>query len=617
MFKLRPYQSRALDAARSAFAEGKKRSLIVAPTGAGKTVIACALMESASKKGRRTLFLAHRAELIEQTSRKLNEIGLEHGIIKAGIEDGRVRPDALVQVAAVQTLDRRRDEMGNYSVVIVDEAHHTNAESWARVIEATRYDALLGLTATPYRADGKALGDYFDKLVLVSSLRDLIGTGHLVEPRVYGREPPDLRKVERRGNDYKLEQLAQVMDRPALVEDIVKEWRRLAAGRTTVVFATSIVHSKHIVEGFVRAGVRAGHVDGEMAAEERVAVLQRLAAGDLDVVSNCQVLTEGWDLPRCSAVVLARPTQSRSLWKQMCGRALRPCPEVDKNDCLIIDHAGCWKRHGFLTDEEALSLEGREPRESSAPMRRCPSCRAQFPGWPRYCPECGAALPRGGSWLAEEPVLCEPPLVEVGTQRSERELFHRLLREARAAGHAPTRATGEYWRLRGQWPSNSIYPTDEEDIQIYWQANKGKKRLFWRSPIAQAAPVPVGAAHQWATPDIDVALRTSRSQHSVVGEMSVRSKVDEFPSRSVVRGLAACPSCFVRAGSACVGARGDIRKSNHIERLRAAHEMAQSVGCPDCGAVATRGCVGPFGAMKTVHPGRLRVALGSGAEYPP
>jgi len=467
----RDYQKRAIDRARAVIRGGKNKPLIVAPTGSGKTVIACAIVEAAEKKGSRTLFVAHRRELIEQTSKKLDEIGIDHGVIKAG--HPRVRPELPVQVGSVQTLARRLGKGGDpYRLVIVDEAHHATAASYRTVLEASPDAVVLGLTATPYRADGTALGDVFNELIEVTTIGDLIEARHLVEPRVFGRQPPDLSKVQRVGNDYNLGQLAAVMDQAELVEDIVKAWNEKAAGRLTAVFAVNIEHSKHIAASFLRAGISAGHVDGEMKEDERASVLERLAKGELRVVSNCNILTEGWDLPPCSCVVLARPTRSRSLWKQMCGRALRPAPEVGKVDCLILDHAGCWKRFGFLTDPEENSLKGRE-KEHSGQGFRCPFCGEEMRGWPKFCPVCEEELPRGGG---------KPPGRAVGEMVELRPLAERirhyqdLARSARVLGRNPGWVAVEFKKRFGRYPRREEMG---DDPTLWTQLDEALRRRVW------------------------------------------------------------------------------------------------------------------------------------------
>ncbi|WP_437661192.1 DEAD/DEAH box helicase [Sorangium sp. So ce1182] len=464
-YKLRDYQHKAVERAREGIAAGRRRPLIVAPTGSGKTVIACAIVEGAARKENRTLFVAHRMELIQQVSAKLDEIGIDHGIIKAG--HPRVRPRLPVQVGSVQTLARRIGKANSpeepYRLIIVDEAHHVTASSYKAVLDASPGAVVLGLTATPYRADGTALGDVFNDLVEVTTLADLIESGHLVEPRVFARAMPDLSGVRRVGNDYNIGQLAQVMDCAELVDDIVDAWRQKAEGRLTVAFAVSIKHSQHIAEAFNRVGVAAGHVDGEMPAAERAAVLARLASGELRVVANCAILTEGWDMPQCSCVILARPTQSRSLWKQMCGRALRPAPEVGKVDCLILDHSGCYRRFGFLPDPEEHSLRGREKAHHEGGFH-CPFCSEELLGWPKYCPVCEEELPRGGKHAAG-PAVGE--MAELKPAEEQVRFYQELARRARERNHRPGSIAVEFRNRYGHGPRR-IHMGDDPMLLTRW-----------------------------------------------------------------------------------------------------------------------------------------------------
>lgn len=485
-YQLRPYQHEAVERARRAIAAGKRRPLIVAPTGSDKTVIASHIVESAVAKARRTLFLAHRIELIEQASGKLDEIGIEHGIIKSG--HSRARPELSVQVASVQTLSRRVGDRLDYQLIIVDEAHHVTAASYRKVLDAAPQAVALGLTATPYRADRAALGEVFDELIEVISLPELIEGGHLVEPRVFGRKPPDLTRVRTTAGDYNLGQLATVMDTEELVSDLVTTWMERAAGRTTVAFAVNIEHSQHIAAAFARAGVAAGHVDGTMSEHERGQVLRRLARGELQVVANCAILTEGWDLPRCSCVILARPTHSRSLWKQMCGRALRPAPDLGKLDCLILDHAGCWKRHGFLTDPESYSLHGKEKRQSEAPMIACPQCGAEFPGLPRFCPECGHELPRHTRTAPAEE--SEGQLEELQPLDEMVDYYVSLAKSARDRGYQPVWVGLTFKKRYGCWPRPRHMGDDLHLATRTVEVAPGKWRRVWLKELDQTPSTP-------------------------------------------------------------------------------------------------------------------------------
>jgi superfamily II DNA or RNA helicase len=344
---LRPYQLRGIEQAAHRLASGVRRLCLVLPTGGGKTVVAAEIIRRAVTRGRRVLFLAHRRELLEQTINKLGAAGVHDvGLVLAGAK-ASYRPHAAVQVASVQTLVRR--VMPPADLVFVDEAHHSNAGSYEKILASYPGAKVLGLTATPVRDDGRGLNEQYDEALVVATPRELIAEGHLARPRVFGaRERVDLSGVHSRAGDYVPAELERAMMKSRLIGDIVQHWIKLAHDRTTVVFATSVAHSQSIVAAFREHGVAAEHLDGTTPAAERKAILARLASGATEVVSNCAVLTEGWDLPRCKCVILARPTQSLSLFLQMAGRGLRPWEGVDP---MLLDHGECVDRHGFPQDE--------------------------------------------------------------------------------------------------------------------------------------------------------------------------------------------------------------------------------------------------------------------------
>lgn len=384
LYALRPYQSSALATLRAKAAAGVNRLLLVAPTGSGKTVCAASLIESATAKGSRILFLAHRLELIEQCSRKLDEIGVDHGIIKAS--HPRSKPGLPVQVASVQTLVRRQKPAAD--LIIVDEAHRCLAASYGKILECYPAAKVLGLTATPWRTDGRGLGKIYEDIVVTASISELATSGYLLVPRVYAPKRPNLRGVKTRSGDYAQDELALRMDRPQLIGDIVKHWQGLAGGRRTAVFASSVQHSRHIAEMFVAAGIRAEHVDGAMREQDRAGVLSRLASGETTVVCNCDIITEGYDLPVLACAVLARPTQSSCKYRQMIGRIMRPAP--GKEDCIVLDHAGCVHGHGFVEDAVVYTLDDTQKKQAKpAAVKVCRSCFAVMPAVASRCPACG------------------------------------------------------------------------------------------------------------------------------------------------------------------------------------------------------------------------------------
>jgi DNA repair protein RadD len=420
--ELRPYQDDAIDRVRSELRKPAVQNvLVVAPTGAGKTVIASAIMESAIARGRRVVFLAHRKELIDQCSKKLDQFGVDHGVIQAN--HPRRRPHLKMHVASVPTLVRRLAAGKVHfseapDLIIIDECHRALASSYLAILQAWPKAIVLGLTATPWRTDGRGLGRIYQSMVLVSTVQELVDNGYLLAPTFYAPSRPDLSKVTVRAGDYSEEQLQSVMDTDALVGNIVEHWQKLAGGTRSVVFASGIRHSQHIVERFVAAGIRAEHIDGETPAEARDAILARLRSGETRVVSNCAVLTEGWDLPELGCCVLARPTKSQGLYLQMIGRVMRTIE--GKESAIVIDHAGSVLQHGFPTDPIKYSLDDNrramkqaaEDDEQQALI--CPDCNEASPRGTKKCPGCGY------EWvtlLAKEP----PPEIAGELQKLEAE----------------------------------------------------------------------------------------------------------------------------------------------------------------------------------------------------
>jgi superfamily II DNA or RNA helicase len=398
MTALRPYQVDVIQRIDAEIEAGGRRVLLVAPTGAGKTVIAADIIDKTVQAGGRVIFVAHRRELIVQASTKLHAVGIDHGIVQAGFP---TRPAARVQVASIQTLHARavrstRLELPQADLVVLDEAHHARARTYREIVQAYPDAVLLGMTATPCRSDGRGLGNVFDVIVECPPVAELIAGGWLVPTKVYAPTRPDLKGVKVARGDYVESELAARMDQHQFVGDVVAHWLSLAGRRRTVVFATGVAHSVHIRDQFRAAGVWAEHVDGSTPIAERDVVLAKLASGPVELVCNAMVLTEGWDSPEVACLVLARPTKSVALYRQMVGRVLRPAP--GKDHALILDHAGAVFQHGFVDEPIAWSL--REDRraenrtqtarsEHRAPaLSTCPECHAVRIGG-NACSSCG------------------------------------------------------------------------------------------------------------------------------------------------------------------------------------------------------------------------------------
>lgn len=391
---LRPYQVQAVEQLRAKVREGYKSAVLVAPTGAGKTTIAASIIDGARRHGRRVMFMAHRKELIDQCSARLDAHGIDHGIIKAG---NKRRNSLPVQVASVQTLvNRVKPKSGQEAlwvcpypadIFIIDECHRAQAASYKKCLEAYPNAFILGLTATPFRTDGRGLGDLFQTLVQASTPAELTRLGFLVPARVFTTPMlPDFDKIKHKGGEFDQEQVELVMDKAALIGDIYEHWQKHAADRKTVIFAASRRHASHILEQFTARGAQIAYVDGETDETVRDARLRDLADGRLQIIVNVGILTEGWDCPAVSCVVLARPTESAGLYLQMAGRALRPAP--GKTDCIILDHGGNTARHGFVTDDREYDLQGKGRGATNTDhVTTCQACFAVHNM--DACPACG------------------------------------------------------------------------------------------------------------------------------------------------------------------------------------------------------------------------------------
>lgn len=466
---LRPYQRAAIEQLREKMACGLRRLLLVIPTGGGKTTVAAEMIHGAVARGRRVLFLAHRKELIDQASQRLDQFAVPHGVIMAGHR--RHNPLHPVQVASVQTLVRRRKP--DADLVIVDEAHHARATTYQKILDHYPRAPVIGLTATPWRTDGRGLGELFEDLVSPTSIADLTAQGYLVPVTGFAYDSPDLRQVRTRGGDYERKGLELAMGSRVIAGHIVERYLE-QRGKRAVLFAASVKHSLDLVERFRAAGVRAEHLDGETEKDTREAILARLASGETEVVSNVGVLTEGWDCPAVEICILARPTQSVALYLQMVGRVLRPAP--GKTVARIHDHAGAVLMHGLPGMERDISLtadvsvKAKGEREV-APLKQCLSCYAIYEARSRACPMCGwepeaHTLREVTSDLREIPLdalsgdstlqTLQAAIEQAAAKRVSREQakdeYIRLARLARERGWKPKAAAVRFKSRFGFWP---------------------------------------------------------------------------------------------------------------------------------------------------------------------
>ena len=313
---LRPYQLHAIAELRRLVREGKRKIVLVIPTGGGKTIVAAEVIRSAVARGKRVLFIAHRKELIDQAVDKLARFGVDAGVIMA--DDPRADATKMVQVAAIQTLARRMDSLPEADIVIYDECHHSTSNTSIDVLAHYASAVVIGLTATPWRTDKVGL-DFFDAHVVAATPSDLMKLGALVDYEPWAFYSPDLDGVDTFAGDFNQGQLGLACNTKVLVCNVVDEYLRHASGKQALCFPVNIVHSKHLVEQFVLRGVKAQHLDCDTPKAERELILAAFAAGVVQVLSSVGVLTEGFDCPVAEVCILVRPTQSLPLCLQMMG----------------------------------------------------------------------------------------------------------------------------------------------------------------------------------------------------------------------------------------------------------------------------------------------------------
>ena len=424
MLTLRPRQAQALQDLRQAYASGARAPVLVAPTGFGKTAVSCEIIRAAVARGRRVWFLAHLREILEDTSGRLDQLGMAHGQIRAGHRPDPAQP---VQVVSVQTAARRQD-LPRPDLVIIDECHLAVAATYRAVLTAAGDPLLLGLTGTPERLDGRGLGELFDRLVPTCSTSELICEGLLAGCRVFAPPGADLSQLRTRAGEFDQGQAGEILSRPTVVGDALEHWLRLCQGRRGVAFCSTVRHAETVAEQWRAAGLRAMAVSGGSGDDDRRAAVELLRAGELDLVACAQLWVAGVDVPALDAVIWLRPTQSLTVWLQGCGRGLRIAP--GKADCLILDHVGNALRHGLPQEPRQWSLEGRRKRprqgEAAVGVRQCEACFCCYPPQLPQCPECGAA-----------PVVKARRLVQTAGELREIEAVQRRARR-RVQGQART-----------------------------------------------------------------------------------------------------------------------------------------------------------------------------------
>lgn len=450
MTTLRPYQVELYQRTRVAAVELRRANpdkpaavLLVLPTGGGKTAIASELIRVTASKGGKTLVLAHRRELIDQMWLRLREAGVEAGVIMAG---RTARPDMPVQVASKDTITARGCAPDGIDLIVVDEAHHAAADDYRLILGAyPRAKSILGLTATPERSDGTTMSPPFDRLVVACQISDLMRDGWLLPCDVERPEGPKPRK--------------------SLSQHPVDAYLEHASGERCVCFTMGIKEADQWAEEARSRGIEARSAHSKKSTKERAATLAGFAAGDIKLVFNPMILTEGWDCPPCSVAIIARGCDSLSLWMQMIGRVLRPSKGrvLPGERAKVIDLRGLSWAHGLPDEDHEFSLHGKAMKRKSDSWRCAPPCGALNAKSSKKCELCG---------------LEKPASQGMKPQEIERARLGKATKEAQA----------EAWKMKWKSWLSHLGRVGYDQACVFFRAQWGHKQpAKWPKELKRAA----------------------------------------------------------------------------------------------------------------------------------
>ncbi|MBK9949846.1 MAG: DEAD/DEAH box helicase [Nitrospira sp.] len=422
MVRLRPYQEKWLERILSA----RGKVLVVGATGSGKTVVAAALMNRLAAEGKRVLFVAHRRELVTQCIARLAESGCRGmGAVMSGVQSEPWRP---IQVASLLSL--KCGAMSGFDVVVIDEAHRATAKTYGRVLKANRGAQIYGLTATPKRLDGRSLGDVFEVIVESDPVSELIRIGAISKPEIWSVHPHDLADVAVTQGDFSRNELSEKVCKVVVFGDVIAHWRLHAGNLRTVVYCVDINHAQVTYEAFCAEGIRAALVTNHTPTRQREQTLERVKTGDIQVIVNVELLTEGWDVPALDCALLLRPTLSETLLLQMCGRVMRGGKAKRPK---ILDHAGNFTRNGHRPpwEDRVWTLAGAHPKwnhrsRDASQTKVCPACNNTLPRHAKECFSCEHVF------MAEQVVVTNNSVVLKPLPMSPRELAKQWLRAGRS-----------------------------------------------------------------------------------------------------------------------------------------------------------------------------------------
>lgn len=381
MFELYPYQQELVDKARDSIVKGSKGVLIQSPPGSGKSVVIASVAKMATDKKNHVLFIVHRKELVVQIQETFSQMDV---------------PEGFSTVMTVGKVVNRLDKLPYPSIIITDETHHSRAATYRKIYDHYSKAFRLGFTATPWRMSGKGFNDIYDDLVLGESVEWLIENEFLAPYEYYAPTLAEMDSLKKSSTgDFTKNSMDDAI-KSAIFGDVVKHYEKLAKGKKTILYAHSIDASREIAESFKRAGISAIHADSKTPEKERDSIMDDFRSGKIEVLCNVDLVSEGFNVPDCSCVILVRPTASLVLFLQQAMRSMRY--QKDKQ-ATIIDHVGNYARHGLPDTERDWTIDDRPSNKKSSksdnelPIKQCDFCHAISPAGSQVCEGCGEEFP--------------------------------------------------------------------------------------------------------------------------------------------------------------------------------------------------------------------------------
>lgn len=387
--QLRPYQQKLIIDAREALKKSKG-VVICLPTGRGKTLTNAFMVKGAYQKNMTTWFVVHRQELLEQTSKAFSGLRIPHSFVASGLP---MNPSAKVQICSIMTLANRLNKLPKPNFIMWDECQFMGANTWDKIHNENQQAYHVGLSATPWRMDGKPFDKYFQSIVYGPTVKQLIEQEFLSDYEIFAPTNFDASKVSLKAGEYDMKEVELMISQSQIVGDYYSVWAKHAMNKKTIVFAPTVEASKIITRRFMESGVSAAHIDGETDHAERRRLVDLFRTGEIKVLSNVKLFVEGFDLPEIECVMLCRPTRSLALYLQALGRGLRTAE--NKSHCIILDQVNACLEHGLPDDEREWSLAGKTKRRKTDgaaenPVKICETCFAANNSFNHFCTNCGA-----------------------------------------------------------------------------------------------------------------------------------------------------------------------------------------------------------------------------------